>query len=74
MKSLRTTKPLVFENDDDRLSIHYDNQGDPFWEGVCFQFEDRGFRSNTSNRVLLDVNEIRTLRDKLNEFLGDMQT
>lgn len=65
-------KPLVFTEDDQSLTVHYSNRGEPFRDGVEFQFE-RTSCDMPAVWVLLDIDEVKTLRDKLTEFLNGNQ-
>ena len=63
----RKVPPLVFREGDDQVLVQYSNRGDPWREGVELSFEgDRRWVA-----VLLEEWEVRQLRDKLNEFLGE---
>jgi hypothetical protein len=70
MKVTQGVKPLVFEEDGDELRITYSNRGEPFREGVEFQFNNLDEQRTQVSRVMLDSREILQLRNKLNEFLG----
>lgn len=61
-------RPLIFTEDDHELIVHYSNRGEPFRDGVEFVF-DRMDACPIS--VLLDRDEVKRLRDKLTEFLGE---
>ena len=65
----QSVKPLVFEEDGDELRVCYSNRGEPFREGVQFQFNSQDRRTAQVCRVLLSPEEVLQLRDKLNEFL-----
>ncbi len=67
MKVRRDVSKLVFTEDDHEMSVHYSNRGEPFSDGVEFHFCGEG----ASAWVLLDASEVRGLRDKLTEFLGE---
>jgi hypothetical protein len=59
------TRSLEFTEEDSTLTVRYSNRGDPYRDGVEFNF-DNG-RSNT--RVLLSYEEVEKLNVKLEEFL-----
>ena len=67
-------KPLVLKGEDGcQLSVGYDNRGEPFREGVRLAVEiliDNEY-AETRMQVMLEVDEVRQLRDKLSEYLGD---
>jgi hypothetical protein len=63
-------RPLIFTEDDHELNVRYSNRGEPFREGVEFSFDRRDGRT-CPIWVLLDRHEVKQLRDKLNEFLGE---
>ena len=69
MKVVRSTKPLVFTDDGSTVSVHYDNEGDPFREGVSISFSSETYPLNA--HVLLDGRDVQLLIAKLREFLGD---
>ena len=69
MQVNQRTQPLVFTEDEDEIRVCYSNRGEPFRDGVEFQFSSRFSYSQVAVRVLLDAAEVRRLRDKLNEFL-----
>lgn len=62
-------KPLVFRDGDGKLSVHYDNRGEPFREGVEIEF-DREDGRTCPVYVLLDRDDVERFRNKLNEFLA----
>jgi hypothetical protein len=62
-------KPLVFSEDERELRVEYGNRGEPFRDGVEFTFARLDGRT-CPIWVLLDRDEVQTLRDKLNEFLA----
>lgn len=68
MKVKREVKPLIFRATEAEVRVRYDNEGEPFREGVSLEFARDGYRDET--HVLLDVYEVKQLRDKLDEFLG----
>lgn len=65
---LNSVRPLRFTEDDGEFTVQYSNRGEPFREGVEFVFDRQDGRT-CPVWVLLDRDEVRKLRDKLNEFL-----
>ena len=65
MKINSNVRPLVFEEDGCRLVVAHDTRGEPFREGVEFSFDD----GRSFTRVMLQHNEVKKLRERLNEFL-----
>ena len=62
---------LVFTEDEHTLRIGYSNRGEPFREGVEIELDfQQGTRSDC-RYVLLNLDEVRQLRDKLSRFLGE---
>lgn len=49
------------------VKLFYDNIGEPYREGVAFDVQSE----DDWVRVLMDVNDVRKMRNKLNEFLGE---
>lgn len=62
-------RPLIFAEDGHELRIQYSNRGEPFRDGVEFTFDSGGINGR-SIWVLLDRQDVETLRDKLTEFLA----
>ena len=54
MKVRETVKPLVFTENEGELRIAYSNRGEPFRDGVEFQFDKLNGRTSPTY-VLLDV-------------------
>lgn len=69
MKVIHSTKPLVFTEDGSVVSVYYDNEGDPFREGVSISFDNETYPLHA--RVLLDARDVQLLIAKLREFSGD---
>lgn len=69
MQVNKSTKPLNFTEDDDEMRVCYSNRGEPFRDGVEFQFNRLSSHREGVVHVLLDACEVKQLRDKLNEFL-----
>ena len=72
MKINQKVKPLVFTDEGRQITVQYENRGEPFREGVGITF-DSELPSEHAVWVLLDVQEVAQLRDKLNAFLGHSQ-
>lgn len=70
MKINRNITALTFEDDGQRVEVRYDNRGDPFREGVKLAFIEDSSKF-TYVHVLLDFQDVKLLRDKLTEFLGE---
>jgi hypothetical protein len=68
---VRKTTSLEFNDRENTVRVSYDNDGDPYREGVAIEFR-RENPSWTWIRVLLEEGEVRALRDKLSEFLGQL--
>ena len=62
---------LVFREHGNEVEIRYSKRGEPYSEGVQISFKDDSY-----NRpyvcVLLEDDEVVKLRDKLNEYLGQV--
>ncbi len=70
MKIEWKVKPLIFTGDDGQtVSVYADNQGEPYREGVRIAFERSYPYAHVS--AMLGFSEVKELRDKLNEFLGE---
>jgi len=67
---VRKVKALEFSDGESTVEVSYDNDGDPWREGVSLSFR-RDSPSWTWIRVLLEESEVRELRDKLTELLGE---
>jgi hypothetical protein len=67
---VRTVKELEFNDRECSLRVAYDNDGDPWREGVSFEFS-RESSDWAYIRVMLDDSDVRKLRDKLTELLGE---
>ena len=65
---VRNAKALEFNDRECSLRVAYDNDGDPWREGVSFEFcrEPADWV-----KVMLDESEVSKLRDKLTELLGE---
>jgi len=72
MKVQQNIKSLVFSEDAAEVRVAYANRGEPFKEGVELSFIPAYYNTSLV-RVLLDIREVKHLRDKLNEFLGEEQ-
>lgn len=70
MQVQQKVRRLVFTEDDGELAVTYANRGEPFRDGVEFSFDRQDGRT-CPIWVMLNASEVRMLRDKLNEFLGD---
>lgn len=70
MKSgINEARSLRFSEGSHHLTVQFANRGEPYRQGVEFQF-DTGL-DRAISWVMLDRREVLQLRDKLNEFLGD---
>jgi hypothetical protein len=67
---VRNAKALDFSDGECSLRVSYDNDGDPWREGVSFEF-NRESSDWAYIRVMLDDSDVRKLRDKLTELLGE---
>lgn len=63
-------KPLVFKEDGHTIEVGYSNRGEPYRDGVQILFTNDEYRQ-PATLVLLDSSEVRSLRDKLTEYLGE---
>lgn len=63
--------PLVFREDGDEVTVRYSNRGEPYRNGVQLAFKDDSY-NKPYVQVLLDESEVVQLRDKLNEYLGQV--
>lgn len=63
-------KPLVFKEDGHTIEVAYSNRGEPYRDGVEITFDNDDHRQ-PATWVLLDSHEVRVLRDKLTEYLGE---
>lgn len=70
MRVRRDVKPLSIAEDSSRVRVTYANRGEPFRDGVALSFEDAD-REGCYIAVLLDAREVKALRNKLSEFLGE---
>lgn len=61
---------LVFREHGDEVEVRYSNRGEPYSEGVQISFKDDGSYRKPYVCVLLEEAEVKELRDKLNEYLG----
>ena len=64
-------KPLVFSEESRTVEVRYSNRGATWREGVEFVF-DKNDRNSAPIWVLLEEHEVIQLRDKLNEYLGQV--
>jgi hypothetical protein len=67
---VRNAKSLEFSDGECTVEVSYDNDGDPWREGVSLSFS-RAAPNWSLVRVLLEESEVRKLRDKLTELLGE---
>lgn len=66
-------KPLVFREAENTVSVQYSNRGEPYREGVELTFVDNSW-NKPHVAVLLEDEEVVKLRNKLNEYLGRVET
>lgn len=64
-------KPLVFREESRTVEVRYDNRGEPYRDGVELTF-DKNDHNSAPVWVLLEEHEVIQLRDKLNEYLGQV--
>ena len=65
MKVSRKYKTVFEGGEDENLIIQYGNRGEPFREGLSFNFKDL----DDNIIVFLNTSELRELRDLLNQLL-----
>ena len=61
---------LKIQCSEGELSLYHDNRGEPYRDGVTLLVED-GHSYEKSCGVFLEHHEVRALRDRLNQLLGD---
>lgn len=71
MRVVRNVRPLVFTEEHHEIHVCHANRGEPYREGVELSFVNDMYSECT--RVLLDRFDVKQLRDKLNEFLGEAE-
>lgn len=67
MKIERNVEKLELLSVDGSLTVMYGNSGEPFREGVSMEVKTE----DEWVRVLLDYHDVKCLRNKLSEYLGD---